>query len=88
MAELKLRLISGGKSTRQQSLMQTNTPKTSLSLSKTLSSFKDNEARVDTLAEYDNIISVLRENNMSYKTRIVRHKRGPTQYYIILLEKL
>ena len=89
MEELKLRLISGGKSTQQPSSTQTTIPRTDLSLLKTLSKFDEtNEAKVDTLVEYEDIAYVLRESGLSFKTRIVRHKKGPTQYYVILLEEL
>ena len=90
MEELKLRLISGGKSTQQPSSTQNKpTNNQNLSLLKTLSKFdRTNEAKVDTLVEYEDIVYVLRESGLSYKTRIVRHKKGPTQYYIILLEEL
>jgi hypothetical protein len=70
-------------------LTQRTIPKTDQLLLRTLNNFDEaNEAKVDTLAEYDNIVNVLRENSMSYMTRIIRHKKKPTQYYVILLEEI
>lgn len=70
-------------------MTQTSTKQTNQLLSRALSNFnEESEAKVDTLAEYDNIVNVLRENNISYMTKIIRHKKKPTQYYVILLEEI
>tara|TARA_R110001592_G_scaffold134694_3_gene350509 strand:- start:1920 stop:2093 length:174 start_codon:yes stop_codon:yes gene_type:complete len=56
---------------------------------KTIAKFDETgEAKVDTLVEYEDIAYVLRESGMSFKTRIVRYKKSPTQYYVTLLEEL
>ena len=84
--ELKLRLISGGKSTQQPLSTQNKLTKNQKLLS-ILSKFNGTlEAKFDTLAEYDDATSILRDNNVSFKTKIVRIKKGPTKYYITLVK--
>ena len=90
MAELKLQLISGGKSTPQKSSI-VKKAQTNLSLSKLTSPFdityKGKLAKkVYTLSDYNRFTAELMKLSLSYTTKIVRHKKKPTEYYVILLE--
>lgn len=64
---------------------------TNLSLSKLTSPFdityKGKLAKkVYTLSDYNRFTAELMKLSLSYTTKIVRHKKKPTEYYVILLE--
>ncbi len=42
--------------------------------------------RIYTLNEYNKFTAELMKLSMSYHTRIVRHKKKPTEYFVILLD--
>tara|TARA_R100000458_G_C8120070_1_gene139331 strand:- start:164 stop:313 length:150 start_codon:yes stop_codon:yes gene_type:complete len=44
------------------------------------------EAKFDTLIDYEEATSILRDNDVSFKTTIVRFKKKPTQYCVALVK--
>lgn len=42
--------------------------------------------RIFTLGEYNKFTSELMKLSLSYNTKIVRHKKKPTEYFVVLLD--
>ena len=42
--------------------------------------------RIYTLGDYNRFTAELMKLSMSYRTRIVRHKKKPTEYFVVLLD--
>ena len=90
MEELKLQLISGGKNT-QRELSTLKKAQMNMNLSRLSEPFdtihKGKLAKkIYTLHEYNKFTAELMKLSMSYNTKIVRHKKKPTEYFVILLE--